>query len=73
MTTASFNRRVQALESCIPGYRSPESVEEATDQQLITALVQQDIILYERACTLERPLRPSDVTDDDLRRIIAEG
>lgn len=73
MTTASFNRRVQALESRIPGYRSPECVEEATDQQLITALVQQDIILYERACTLGRPLRPSDVTDDDLRRIIAEG
>ena len=73
MTTASFNRRVQALESRIPGSRSPENVEEATDQQLITALVQQDVILYERACTLGRPLRPSDVTDDDLRRIIAEG
>lgn len=73
MTAASFNRRIQALESSIPGYRSPENVEEATDQQLITALVQQDIILYERACTLGRPLRPSDVTDDDLRRIIAEG
>ena len=73
MTTASFNRRVQALESRIPGYRSPESVEEATDQQLITVLVQQDVILYERACNLGRPLRPSDVTDDDLRRIIAEG
>jgi len=73
MTTASFNRRVQALEASTPGYRSPENVEEATDQQLITALVRQDIILYERACTLGRPLRPSDVTDDDLRRIIAEG
>lgn len=73
MTTASFSRRVQALEARTPGYRSPESVEEATDQQLITALVQQDVILYERACALGRPLRPSDVTDDDLRRIIAEG
>lgn len=72
MTRASFNRRVEALEA-IPGYRFPENAEDATDQQLITALVRQDVILYERACALGRPLRPSDVTDDDLRRIIAEG
>ena len=73
MTTTSLSRRLQALEATTPGYRAPENVEEATDQQLITALVQQDVILYERACTLGRPLRPSDVTDDDLRRIIAES
>lgn len=73
MTTTSLSRRLQALEATTPGYRAPENVEEATDQQLITALVRQDVILYERACTLGRALRPSDVTDDDLRRIIAEG
>jgi len=72
MTTASFNRRVQALEST-PGYRPPETADEATDQQLITVLVRQDAILHERACALGRPLRPSDVTDDDLRRIAAGG
>lgn len=72
MTTASFNRRIQALEASTPGYRSPASADEATDQQLVTILVQQDAILHERACSLGRALRPSDVTDDDLRRIAAE-
>lgn len=72
MTTTSFNRRIQALEASTPGYRSPENAEEATDQQLITVLVRQDAILHARACALGRPLRPSDVTDDDLRRIAAE-
>lgn len=73
MTITTLNRRLQALEASTPGYRSTESVDEATDQQLITALVRQDAILHERACALGRPLRPSDVTDDDLRRMITEG
>lgn len=72
MTRASFNRRVEALEA-MPGYRFPENADDATDQQLVTLLVRQDTILFERACRLGRPLRPSDVTDDDLLRIIAEG
>lgn len=66
----SFKRRLQALEARTAGYRSSECVEQATDQQLITILVQHDTILYARACALGRPLRPSDVTDDDLRRIL---
>ncbi len=70
----AIDRRIKSLEARIPIERPFTDIEEATDAQLIAiVLAHPDAILQERARALGRPLRPSEVTDEDLLRIAACG